>query len=111
MIRSLLTGIAAFALMTGPALAQDYRDRDDPTVVVYGHHESAPVHIVRGGVIGAGVGAAIGCLVTLPVCGPGAAVGATIGGSAGAVTGAAVSTSQDRYSYRRAPRDDYPPPG
>jgi hypothetical protein len=109
MIRGLFTGIAAIALMTGTAFAQD-RDSARGEVVVYSHPQPAAVHIVRGGTIGAGVGALIGCLVTLPVCGPGAGVGAAIGGGTGAVTGAAVSTSQDRYYYRRTARADYPPP-
>ena len=107
MIRRLLTATAALALMSGVAFAQDSRGRDDPDVVVYGHAEPAPVHILRGGTIGAGVGALIGCLVTLPVCGPGAGVGAAIGGGTGAVTGAAVS-AQHPYSYYRTQRDEYP---
>jgi hypothetical protein len=106
MIRRLFTGIAAFALMTGVAFAQDYRD-DTHTVVVYRHADPV-VHVVRGGVIGAGVGAVIGCLVTLPVCGPGAGVGAAIGGGGGAVVGAARTPDRDYY-YRTA-RSDYPRP-
>ena len=107
MIRSLVTATAALALMSGVAFAQDYRDRDDPNVIVYARAEPAPVHVFRGGVIGAGLGALIGCLVTLPVCGPGAEVGAAIGGGTGAVTGAAVS-AQHPYSYYRTRRDEYP---
>ena len=107
MIRSLVTATAALALMSGVAFAQDYRDRDDPNVIVYARAEPAPVHVFRGGVIGAGIGALIGCLVTLPVCGPGAGVGAAIGGGTGAVTGAAVS-AQHPYSYYRTRRDEYP---
>ncbi len=89
MTRNILSGIAALALMTGPAFAQDshYSDR------VVGN-------TVRVGVGGAGVGAIIGCLVTLPVCGPGAAVGAAWGGGSGAVIGAAST---------RPPRSDSPP--
>ncbi len=115
MFRSLFTATAALALMSGVAFAEDYRDRDDPNVVVYGHAEPAAVHIVRGGTIGAGVGALIGCLVTLPVCGPGAGVGAAIGGGTGAVAGAAVS-ARHPYYYRTRREDypqaraDYPPP-
>ena len=45
MIRSLFTGIAAFALMTGAAFAQDHRDYD-------GHHQHygdrAGANAVRG---------------------------------------------------------------
>jgi hypothetical protein len=107
MIRRFFTAIAAFALMTGAAFAQDYRDNDHPTVVVYRHADPV-VHVVRGGAIGAGVGALIGCLVTLPVCGPGAGVGAAIGGGSGAVVGAARTPDRD-YAYR-APRSDYAPP-
>ncbi|HLI65996.1 MAG TPA: hypothetical protein VKU90_06495 [Caulobacteraceae bacterium] len=100
MIRSVITGIAAFTLMsTSVAVAQD----DTHTVVVY-HRSDPVVHVVRGGVIGAGLGAAIGCLVTLPVCGPGAAVGATIGGGGGAVVGAARSADQDE-TYRTERRE------
>ena len=123
MIRGLLTGIAALALTTGTALAQDtaYTNRDGDTVVVdhtgYNSrdtdtrvvvHRSDPgAHALGGGVAGAGVGAAIGCLVTLPIgCAPGAAIGAAVGGGTGAVVGAA-STPPDRvYSERRG---DAPP--
>jgi hypothetical protein len=118
MLRTLVAGTAALAVMSGVAFAQDYRDRDrDPDVTVYGRAEPAPVHVFRGGVIGVGVGALVGCLVTLPVCGPGAAVGAAIGGGTGAVTGAAVSAEHpydyhDHYyrSRREGYRDDTPPP-
>jgi hypothetical protein len=112
MIRSLCTGIAAFALTAGAAFADDYpannQDNTRPTVVVHRHSDPV-VHVVRGGTIGAGVGALIGCLVTLPVCGPGAGVGAAIGGGSGAVIGAARTPDHDYY-YRRAQREDYPPP-
>ena len=91
MIRRLFTGIAALALMTSAAFAQDHRDYGD----------RAGANAVRGGVGGAGLGALIGCLVTIPIgCAPGAAVGAAVGGGGGAVIGAASTR----------PRDDYPPP-
>ena len=101
MIRKLLIGTAALALMTGPAFAED------------GHYgERAAANTVRGGVGGAGVGALIGCLVTIPIgCAPGAAVGAAWGGGGGAVIGAAV-TRPPRSDYsreaRRDARGDYP---
>jgi hypothetical protein len=81
MIRKLLPGIAALALMTSPAFAQDSH---------YG--ERVATNTVKGGAGGAALGAFIGCLVTLPVgCGPGAAVGAAWGGGGGAVIGAAAT--------------------
>jgi hypothetical protein len=95
MIRKLLTGIAALALMTGSAFAEDnhYRDRDSH----YGDRVAA--RTLRGGAGGAGLGALIGCLVTIPIgCAPGAAVGAALGGGGGAVIGAATT---------RPPRGDY----
>jgi hypothetical protein len=98
MIRKLLTGIAALALMTGPALAQDSH---------YGDRVTA--NTLKGGAGGAGLGALIGCLVTIPIgCGPGAAVGAAWGGGGGAVIGAAA-TRPPRSDYRPHERD-YPPP-
>ena len=97
MIRKILTGIAALALMTGPALAQDSH---------YGDRVAA--HTLRGGVGGAGLGALIGCIVTIPIGGgPGAAVGAAWGGGGGAVIGAAT-TRPPRSDYPRD-RGDYPP--
>jgi hypothetical protein len=102
MIRSLITGIAAFALMTGAAFAQDGHYRD------YG--DRAGVNAVRGGVGGAGLGALVGCLVTIPIgCAPGAAVGAAVGGGGGAIFGAA-STRPPRDYYAR-PRHYYPRAG
>ena len=97
MIRKLLAGIAALALMTGTAFADDshYADR-------------AAANTLRGGVGGAGLGALIGCLVTIPIgCAPGAAVGATWGGGGGAVIGAA-STRPPRGAHPRVARADYP---
>ncbi|HZZ67522.1 MAG TPA: hypothetical protein VFE18_05055 [Phenylobacterium sp.] len=109
MIRKILTGTAALALMVGPAFAQDsHYDRD--------HHYDRDSHYgdrvasntVRGGLGGAGVGALIGCLVTIPIgCGPGAAVGAAWGGGGGAVIGAAT-THPPRSDYSRH-ESDYPP--
>jgi hypothetical protein len=96
MTRRILTGIAALALMAGPALAQDnhYGDR-------------VARNTVRGGVGGAGVGALIGCLVTIPIgCGPGAAVGAAWGGGGGAVIGAAGTRTHSDY---RRHEGDYLP--
>lgn len=104
MTRKILTGIAAFALMAGPAFAQDsHYDRDNH----YGDRVAS--NTVRGGLGGAGLGALIGCLVTIPVgCGPGAAVGAAWGGGGGAVIGAAA-THPPRSDYSRHERE-YPPP-
>ena len=109
MIRSLFTGIAALALISAPALAQDeHYDRDDSGVVVH-HYPDPGKHALRGGVAGAGLGALIGCLVTIPVgCAPGAAIGAAVGGGAGAIAGAAT-TPPPRTYY--APRDEAPPSG
>jgi hypothetical protein len=111
MIRSLFTGLAAFALMTGAAVAQDYhRDNDRYYRDYDGYHrdygDRVAGNTVRGGLGGAGLGAVIGCLVTIPIgCAPGAAVGAAVGGGGGAVVGAA--STRDRYHYRRD-RDYYP---
>jgi hypothetical protein len=90
MIRKILAGIAALALMTGTAFAQD------------GHYgDRVAANTLRGGAGGAGLGALIGCLVTLPIgCAPGAAVGAAWGGGGGALIGAAAT---------RSPRSDNPP--
>ena len=108
MIRSLFTGIAALALMSAPAFAQDeHYARDDSTVIV--HHSDPGKHALGGGVAGAGLGALIGCLVTIPIgCAPGAAIGAAVGGGTGAIAGAA-STPPPRTYYRSA-RDESPPP-
>jgi|HubBroStandDraft_1064217.scaffolds.fasta_scaffold56402_2 hypothetical protein len=116
MIRKLLAGTAAFALMTGAAFAQDYSTTtttvtQDPSVTYAApapayvapaptYVAPAPVvvrpdpgrNVVAGGVGGAALGAAIGCLATLPIgCAPGAAFGAAVGGGGGAVIGAAAS--------------------
>lgn len=102
MIRKLFAGIAALALTTGPAFAQDgHYDRDS-------HYGDRVVsHTVRGGLGGAGLGALIGCIVTIPVgCGPGAAVGAAWGGGGGAVIGAATTRPPRDYSRHE---DDYRP--
>jgi hypothetical protein len=128
MIRGLLTGIAALALTTGTALAQDttYTNSDGDTVVVHHngynyrddgtrvesrtvvHQHNPGAHALGGGVAGAGLGAAIGCLVTIPIgCAPGAAVGAAVGGGTGAVVGAAT-TPPDRVYHERTV--DAPPP-
>jgi hypothetical protein len=129
MIRKLLTGIAALALMTGPAFAQDsysstttvtrtyddgpyYRtDYRDGSYYYdrgyyrdhydYGHDPAT--RAVGGGATGAALGAAIGCVVTIPIgCAPGAAVGAAVGGGTGAVAGAASTPRRDYYP---APED------
>ena len=98
MIRSLFTGIAAFGLMAGAAVAQDYsttttRDGDTRTVV----YPDPGKHALGGGAAGAGLGALIGCIVTIPIgCGPGAAIGAAVGGGTGAVVGAATTPPPHR---------------
>ena len=102
MIRNLLTGIAAFTLISGVAVAQDYRDDGQGDVVV--HSPDPGVHALRGGAAGAGVGAVIGCLVTLPICGVGAAIGAAVGGGTGAIAGAASTPPPRAY------REPAPPP-
>ena len=107
MIRKVLTGVAACALMTGTAFAQDtttYRDDSGRVVVV--HQPNPARHAVRGGLAGAGAGALIGCLVTIPIgCAPGAAVGAAVGGGTGAVVGAASTPPAHEHVYY-PPRDD-----
>jgi hypothetical protein len=109
LIRKVLTGVAALALMSGAAFADTYTYRDDSGQTVVVHQPDPAKHALRGGVAGAGAGALIGCLVTIPIgCAPGAAVGAAVGGGAGVVAGAA-STSPTRervYDDRDAP----PPP-
>ena len=104
MIRTVFTGIAACALMTGVAFAQDtYTYRDDSGRVVVVHQPDPGKHALRGGVTGAGAGALIGCLVTIPIgCAPGAAIGAAVGGGAGVVAGAA-STPPPRERVYEAP--------
>jgi hypothetical protein len=108
MIRSLFTGIAAFALMSGAALAQDdHYARDDSGVVVH-HYPDPGKHALRGGVAGAGLGALVGCLLTIPIgCAPGAAIGAAVGGGTGAIAGAA--TTPPPREYNPPPRDEPPP--
>jgi hypothetical protein len=121
MIRSLCTGIAAFALMTGAALAQTTYSSSTTTVTRsadtpswqqaseedrtydrdrtyerdtdrYRKETHPGAHALGGGVAGAGLGAAIGCIVTIPIgCAPGAAIGAAVGGGTGAVVGAATT--------------------
>ena len=108
MIRKVLTGVAALALMSGAAFADTYTYRDDNGQRVTVHQPDPAKHAVRGGVAGAGAGALIGCLVTIPIgCAPGAAVGAAVGGGAGAVVGAA-STPAHTYVHRDGRYDDYP---
>jgi hypothetical protein len=96
MIRHLLTGVAAVALMTGAAFAQNgysstttvTRDANAPYVAPGPVGPDPSKNMVVGGMGGAAVGAAIGCLATLPIgCAPGAAVGAAVGGGSGAVVG------------------------
>lgn len=121
MIRGLFTGIAAFALMTGAAFAQDSYSTTRTTTTTQSTDDSPPPaadqgpgpdegayryrdryhdhdpggHALTGGVAGAGLGAAIGCIVTIPIgCAPGAAIGAAVGGGTGAIAGAA-STPRD----------------
>jgi hypothetical protein len=104
MIRGLTTGLAAFALTTSVAFAQDHRDDSG---VVYQRSDPG-AHALGGGVAGAGFGALIGCLVTIPIgCAPGAAVGAAVGGGTGAVVGAATTPPPREYAPPRD-RDDYP---
>src|SRR5579863_4857092 len=96
MIRKLFTGIAACALMTGAAIAQDSSARDDSRPVVY---PDPGKHALGGGVVGAGLGAAIGCIVTIPIgCAPGAAIGAAVGGGTGAIAGAATTPPPHRVN-------------
>ena len=105
MTRSLFMGIAALALISAPAFAQD--ERDDSGVVVH-HYPDPGKHALRGGVAGAGLGALIGCLVTIPVgCAPGAAIGAAVGGGTGAIAGAATTPPPRTYD---PPRGDQSPP-
>ncbi|HEY1427305.1 MAG TPA: hypothetical protein VGF50_11580 [Caulobacteraceae bacterium] len=100
MIRKVLTGIAACALMTGAAFADTYTTTDANGNVVVVHQPDPGKHALRGGVAGAGAGALIGCLVTIPIgCAPGAAIGAAVGGGTGAVAGAA-STPPPHVYYR-----------
>jgi len=97
MVRNVLTGIAALALMTGPAFARDSH---------YGDRVAS--NTLKGGAGGAGLGALIGCLVTIPIgCGPGAAVGAAWGGGGGAVIGAAATRPPRNDDQPR--QSDYPP--
>jgi hypothetical protein len=132
MIRGLFTGIAAFALMSGAALAQTYapppsaddprydRDADynawadrGPAYVPdrpYYRYEARPyvyepdpgAHAVVGGATGAAAGAAIGCLITIPI---GCAPGAAIGAAVGGGTGAVAGAASTP-----PPRAYYPPP-
>ena len=90
MIRKVLTGVAAFALMSTAAAADTYSYRDASGQLVVVHRPDPGRHALRGGAVGAGAGALIGCLVTIPIgCAPGAAIGAAVGGGTGAVAGAA----------------------
>jgi hypothetical protein len=108
MIRKVITGAAALALMTGAAFADTYSYRDDSGRVVVVHQPDPARHALRGGVAGAGAGALIGCLVTIPIgCAPGAAVGAAIGGGTGVVAGAASTPPARERVYEGR---DYPPP-
>ncbi len=108
MIRKVLTGAAALALMAGAAFADTYTYRDDNGQVVVVHQPDPGKHALRGGVAGAGAGALIGCLVTIPIgCAPGAAVGAAVGGGTGVVAGAASTPPPRERVYEGR---DYPPP-
>jgi hypothetical protein len=106
MIRHLLSGVTALALMTGAAFAQDgYTTRTTTTVTQNPDVAPAPDgpdragNAVAGGMSGAAVGAAIGCLATLPIgCAPGAGVGAAIGGGTGVVIGTAATPPSPYYS-------------
>ena len=107
MIRSVFTGIAACALMTGAAFAQDTTYRDDSGRVVVTHTPDPGKHALRGGVAGAGAGALIGCLVTIPIgCAPGAAIGAAVGGGTGAIAGAATTPPPHERVYEGPPPAD-----
>jgi uncharacterized membrane protein len=108
MIRKVFTGIAAFALMTGAAIAQDtYATRDDSGRVVVVHQPDPAKHAARGALAGGGMGALIGCLVTIPIgCAPGAAIGAAVGGGGGAVVGAASTPPPHAVYEGRRPADD-----
>jgi hypothetical protein len=109
MIRKVLTGVAALALMTGAAFADTYTYRDENGQLVTVHQPDPGKHAVRGGVAGAGAGALIGCLVTIPIgCAPGAAVGAAVGGGTGAVVGAASTPPARTYIHRDGRYYDYP---
>jgi hypothetical protein len=115
MIRHLLTGVAAFALMTGASFAQNgysstttttFTRNADVAPVPVAPVQSAPDtggNMVKGGVSGAALGAAIGCVATIPIgCAPGAAFGAAVGGGGGAAIGLVASATPPRYDY--APR-------
>jgi hypothetical protein len=109
MIRKVLTGVAALALMSGAAFADTYTYRDDSGQTVVVHQPDPAKHALRGGVAGAGAGALIGCLVTIPIgCAPGAAVGAAVGGGTGVVAGAASTPPARERVYDD--RDAPPPP-
>jgi hypothetical protein len=103
MLRSAITGFAAFALMTGAAYAQDTQyPRDDQGAVVHYHHPDPGTRALGGGVAGAGFGAVIGCLVTIPIgCAPGAPIGAAVGGGTGAIAGAATTPEHRDYGRDR----------
>ncbi len=110
MIRTIITGIAASALLTSAAFAQDYSGPlpHETTTTVVVHHDSDPVdHAVKDGTKGAAVGAAVGCVVTILIgCVPGAAAGAAIGGGTGAAVGAANTPPPHDDVYTTTRRTD-----